>query len=116
MIFTPGSGPQSQAPPQPQGSVLIGSTTVLGRTDSASQLDALEPRMFPGIVSRSSRRRGSSNLQRGSFGLGMSEQDSHSRKEGDLVSEALEEEPLEIEDDDEDDDDDDDDDEDNDDH
>jgi AMP deaminase len=49
MIFTPGSGPSSQPPPQPTGAPLR-AADVVGQP--AAALDGFEPLMFPGIVNR----------------------------------------------------------------
>jgi AMP deaminase len=48
MVFSPGAGPQSQAPPQP----LASPQQAIKRSESSVNLDGSEPRIFPGVVSR----------------------------------------------------------------
>jgi AMP deaminase len=55
MIFTPGSGPQSHAPPQPQPLPSMPSPSQIMRSDSNVNLDGSEPKIFPGVVSRNRR-------------------------------------------------------------
>jgi AMP deaminase len=50
MIFSPGAGPQSQAPPQPQAATSP--LQPIQRTASIVDLDGSEPKIFPGVVSR----------------------------------------------------------------
>jgi AMP deaminase len=50
MIFSPGTGPQAQAPPQPQA--VQSPQQRIHRSSSNVNLDGSEPRIFPGVVSR----------------------------------------------------------------
>jgi AMP deaminase len=50
MIFSPGSGPQAHAPPQPP--LASPPHQQIQRSESSVNLDGSEPRIFPGVVSR----------------------------------------------------------------
>ena len=94
MMFTPGTGPQSQPPPQPSLANLP------HRSESSSNLplDGFEPRIFPGVVSRPRR----SSVQRpGSSSMSDTDGPTSAwsrRTEGDSGPKAVVEEPDDVDD------------------